>query len=253
VNGERRQAEILELAARQGYVSIDGLARHFEVTPQTIRRDINRLCRDGTLERHHGGALLRSTTHNVDYGARKTLEPAAKEAIGRSVARHVPDGSSLFINIGTTTEAVARSLVGHAQLSVITNNLNVAALLAGTTEFDVIVAGGLVRNRDGGIVGEATIDFINQFKVDFGIIGISGIDLDGTLLDFDYREVRVAQAIIRNARTVFLVADHSKFGRGAMVRLGHVGDVRALFTDQAPPSPLAEVLDAHGVDVHVAR
>lgn len=253
MNGERRQAEILELAARQGYVSIDGLARHFEVTPQTIRRDINRLCRDGTLERHHGGALLRSTTHNVDYGARKTLEPAAKEAIGRSVARHVPDGSSLFINIGTTTEAVARSLVGHTQLSVITNNLNVAALLAGTTEFDVIVAGGLVRNRDGGIVGEATIDFINQFKVDFGIIGISGIDLDGTLLDFDYSEVRVAQAIIRNARTVFLVADHSKFGRGAMVRLGHVGDVCALFTDQAPPSPLAEVLDAHGVDVHVAR
>lgn len=171
----------------------------------------------------------------MDYVERKAQGSEAKRAIGRLVSRHVPEGVSLFINIGTTTEAVAQELVGHKNLSVITNNLNVAAFLAAGTDLDVLVAGGLVRNRDGGIIGEATIDFINQFKVDIGIIGISGIDLDGTLLDFDYREVRVAQAIVRNARTVFLCADHSKFGRNAMVRLGHIGEVSALFTDRAPP------------------
>jgi DeoR family transcriptional regulator, glycerol-3-phosphate regulon repressor len=253
VKGEERTDQILDLAARQGYVSIEGLARHFAVTPQTIRRDINRLCADGLLERHHGGAVVRSSTHNVDYLARKSIGSSAKEAIGRLVARHVPNGASLFINIGTTTEAVAKALTGHERLSVITNNLNVAAFLTSTTDFEVIVAGGLVRNRDGGIVGEATIDFINQFKVDYGIIGISGIDTDGTLLDFDYREVRVAQAIVRNARTVFLAADHSKFGRSALVRLGHIGEVAALFTDQAPPPPLSDVLAAHDVAIHVAR
>lgn len=253
MKGEERTDQILDLAARQGYVSIEGLARQFSVTPQTIRRDINRLCADGLLERHHGGAVVRSSTHNVDYLARKSIGSSAKEAIGRLVARHVPNGASLFINIGTTTEAVARALTGHERLSVITNNLNVAAFLTGTTDFEVIVAGGLVRNRDGGIVGEATIDFINQFKVDYGIIGISGIDTDGTLLDFDYREVRVAQAIVRNARTVFLAADHSKFGRNALVRLGHIGEVAALFTDQPPPPPFSDVLAAHDVAVHVAR
>jgi DeoR family glycerol-3-phosphate regulon repressor len=253
MKSDTRQQQILDLAGRQGFVSIDGLSRQFEVTPQTIRRDINQLCEQGLLERHHGGAVPRSSTHNVDYVERKALGSEAKRAIGRLVARHVPEGVSLFINIGTTTEAVAQELVNHKSLSVITNNLNVAAFLAAGTDLDVLIAGGLVRNRDGGIIGEATIDFINQFKVDIGIIGISGIDLDGTLLDFDYREVRVAQAIIRNARTVFLCTDHSKFGRNAMVRLGHIGEVSALFTDKAPPPPLAEVLSAHGVAVHIAK
>lgn len=253
MKGDDRHAGILELAVRQGYVSIDGLARQFSVTPQTIRRDVNRLCAEGLLERHHGGVAPRSSTANIDYRARKALGSAAKEAIGRLVARHVPNGSSLFINIGTTTEAVAQALVHHERLSVITNNLNVAAFLAGSTDFDVVVAGGVVRNRDGGIVGESAVDFVNQFKVDIGIVGISGIDLDGTLLDFDYREVRVAQAILRNARRVFLGADGSKFGRSAMVRMGHVREVSDLFTDAPPPAPLAEVLAEHGVTVHVAR
>ncbi|HYD99438.1 MAG TPA: DeoR family transcriptional regulator [Alphaproteobacteria bacterium] len=249
-----RQGQILELAQRQGFVSIDGLARHFAVTPQTIRRDINQLCAQGLLQRYHGGAGPASpgSVQNADYALRKAQATEAKQRIARLVADHVPDQSSLFINIGTTTEAVAQALAEKRGLRIITNNLNVAGFLAGHTDFEVIIAGGLVRNRDGGIIGEATIDFIRQFRVDIGIIGISGIDLDGALLDFDYREVRVAQAIVANARRTFLAADHSKFGRSAMVRLGHIGEVAALFTDRAPPEPLAEVLAAHDVALHVA-
>ena len=126
------------------------------------------------------------------------------------------------------------------------------ALAFRTNLDEVIVAGGVVRARDRGIVGEATIDLIRQFRVDFGVIGISGIDLDGTLLDFDYQEVRVAQAIIANSRQVFLAADHTKFGRNALVRLGAVEDVDALFTDAQPPAALRELIDAAGVALHVA-
>jgi DeoR family glycerol-3-phosphate regulon repressor len=131
--------------------------------------------------------------------------------------------------------------------------LNVAQILSGNPAFEVIIAGGAVRNRDGGIIGEATIDFINQFKVDFGVIGISGIDTDGTLLDFDYREVRVAQAIIANAREVVLVADHTKFGRSAMVRLGHLSQIDVLITDRRPLAAMAETLRAAEVEVEVAE
>lgn len=159
------------------------------------------------------------------------------------VVENIPNHASLFINIGTTTEEVAKALSDHKGLKVITNNLNVASILGRNENFEVIVAGGLVRHRDCGIIGPLTIDFIQQFRVDFGIIGISGIDLDGTLLDFDYREVMVARSIIDNSRNVFLVADHTKFGRNAMVRLGNIAEIDALFTDRNPPLEFAELIN----------
>ena len=112
---------------------------------------------------------------------------------------------------------------------------------------------GGVRGRDQGVTGEATIELIRQFYVDFGVIGISGIDPDGTLLDFDFHEVLVAQAIIEHSRQVFLPADHSKLGRNAMVRRGPIGRVHAWFTDRAPPAELAAVLEAAGTRVFVAE
>lgn len=248
----RRQAGIVEMAKAAGYVNIDTLTAALGVTPQTIRRDINRLCESGILARYHGGASLAPNTRNVDYEARKLSMRGEKESIGRLVARHIPDGASLFINIGTTTEAVAHALVHHRGLKVITNNINIAILLRDCPDFEITVAGGRLRAHDLAVVGEATIDFINQFKVDFGVIGISGIDPDGTLLDFDYREVRVAQAIVENARTVFLATDRTKFGRRAMVKLGHISMVDGLFIDGEPSPPYAEMLRASQVPVHCA-
>jgi DeoR family glycerol-3-phosphate regulon repressor len=248
-----RQKKIPELVRIKGFISIEDLARRFQVTPQTIRRDINRLSDYGLLRRHHGGAGLPSSVENYAYNARKVLCLKEKIRIARLLARHIPDKASLFINIGTTTEEVAKVLLQKKSLRVITNNLNVAGLLSGNEDFEVIVAGGVVRSKDRGITGHATIDFIQQFKVDFGIIGISGIDFDGTLLDFDYREVRVAKAIIKNSRKVFLAADHTKIGRNAMVRLANISEIDALFTDKKPPKKINAVLKEVGVKVFVAE
>jgi DeoR family transcriptional regulator, glycerol-3-phosphate regulon repressor len=247
-----RQARIVDLVTRRGFVDIDTLVRHFGVTPQTIRRDLNQLGAEGRLARYHGGAGLPSSVENVDYAARQVLYPAEKLRIARLAASLIPDRASLFINIGTTTEAVARELVRHQGLRVITNNLNVAVALSRRSDFEIIIAGGHVRNRDGGIVGEATVDLIDQFRVDYGIIGISGIDMDGTMLDYDYREVRVAQAIVRNARRVLLVADHSKFGREAMVRMGSLTQLTAVITDRRPPERIRALLAQAGVQLLIA-
>lgn len=247
-----RRNEVLEMVGRQGYVSIDELAGHFDVTPQTIRRDINALAASGLLERHHGGASLPSSVENVAYDRRQILHREEKMALAKMLARHIPENASLFINIGTTAEAVAHALSNHKGLRIITNNLNVANTLSDNGGFEVIVTGGVVRCRDKGLTGEAAIDMIGQFRVDYGIIGISAIDPDGTLLDYDYREVRVAKAIIANSRQVFLAADHSKVGRNAMVRLSSIGDVDAWFTDRKPEAPLSKVLEGSDVQVHVA-
>ena len=104
---------------------------------------------------------------------------------------------------------------------VITNNINVANRMRVYPGIEVVIAGGVVRGSDGGVVGEAAVDFIKQFKVDYAVIGASAIDHDGALLDFDFREVKVAQAIIANARHVILVSDATKFERTAPVRIGH--------------------------------
>jgi len=249
---KKRQDKILAAVREKGFATIEALAKTFQVTPQTIRRDINMLTREGLLHRYHGGAGLESSTENLTYSDRKILYRQEKRRIAAMVAAHIPDHASLFINIGTTTEEVARALHSHQRLRVITNNLNVAGILAGYDNVEVIIAGGLIRHRDCGIIGEATIDFIQQFKVDYGIIGISGIDLDGTLLDFDFREVRAARAIIDNSRKTFLVADHSKFGRNAMVRLADITEIDALFTDALPPMALREKLEAADVSYYVA-
>ena len=178
------------------------------------------MCDQRLLTRIHGGALFPSGIENMEYEARRKIAADEKEAIGLAAARLIPDHASLFINIGTTTEAVSKALLDHDGLMVITNNINVANRMRVYPSIEVVIAGGVVRGSDGGIVGEAAVDFIKQFKVDYAVIGASAIDHDGALLDFDFREVKVAQAIIANARHVILVADSTKFERTAPVRIG---------------------------------
>jgi len=252
-DSEARHAAIELLVKQRGFATIDALAKQFHVTVQTVRRDLAQMSAAGRVSRFHGGAGLPSSVENIAYSKRKVLNLEEKKRIAKLVAEHVPDHSSLLINIGTTNEEVARALVHHQELRVITNSLNVAELLARNTEFKVIVTGGTVRNRDGGLVGQSACDMIDQFRVDIGVIGISGIDADGTLLDYDYDEVRAAQAIVRNARKVFLVADHTKFTRRPLVRLGSLSQISELFTDQPPPKPIRKLLVANGVSLHVVK
>lgn len=236
-----RHLAIVDLAKENGRVLVDDLARHFRVTPQTIRKDLNDLCGQRLLTRVHGGALSPSGTENMEYEARRRIAADEKAAIGRAAARLIPPGASLFINIGTTTEAVSKALLDHDGLMVITNNINVANRMRVYPSIEVVIAGGVVRGSDGGIVGEAAVDFIRQFKVDYAVIGTSAIDHDGALLDFDFREVKVAQAIIANARHVILVADSTKFERTAPVRIGHLSQIHTFITDRCDVGAVRQI------------
>jgi DeoR family glycerol-3-phosphate regulon repressor len=246
-----RHRRIFELARQAGSVSVDDLVAALEVTPQTIRRDLNLLARRGKLARVHGGAVVTSGTDNIDHAHRRQLASGAKAAIGAAAARLVPDGASLFINIGTTTEAVAQALVHHRDLLVITNNLNVVDILSHSPTIEVIAAGGYVRAHDRAVVGALAMDFIRGFKVDYALIGASAIDPDGSLLDFDIDEVRVSQTIIANARRVILAADQSKVGRPAPVRIGDMGHVDYFVTDRMEDGALSHACRSAEVEVIV--
>ncbi|WP_284165927.1 DeoR/GlpR family DNA-binding transcription regulator [Frigidibacter sp. SD6-1] len=247
-----RQSEILALARTEGRVLVDDLAERFGVTLQTIRRDLTELADAGRLDRVHGGAVLKAGVANIGYAERRLLNAEAKARIGQACAAAIPDNSSLFLNIGTTTEAVARALLDHRNLTVVTNNLNVANILAESESCDVIVAGGVLRRSDGGLVGDLTKEAIETFKVDFAVIGTSALDRDGDLLDFDSQEVRVSRAIIRQARRSYLVADHSKLTRTAPVRIASLSEIGRLFTDRKLPPELAARCADWGTAVSVS-
>ncbi|MGI9317209.1 MAG: DeoR/GlpR family DNA-binding transcription regulator [bacterium] len=254
----KRQQALLAHIRNKGSGQVDLLAKSFKVTPQTIRRDLNVLCNLRLLLRIHGGAVAPGGVAeseqlvNLDYQTRSLLGAEAKDEIGKLAAAIVPNDASLFINIGTTTERVAEHLVDHLGLLVITNNINIANTLRRCRPIKVMTAGGLVRYEDGGIVGDATEEFVNQFKVDYAIIGCSAIEPDGTLLDFDVREVKVTRAIIHNARSVILVSDHLKFARKAPVRLGSISQVNYFVTDKPPALNFMEVCHHSGVEVLTA-
>ena len=247
-----RQSEILDIARAEGRVGVEDLAQRFDVTLQTIRRDLAELAEAGFLDRVHGGAVARTGVVNIGYAQRRRMNEDAKAAIARACAAEIPDNSSLILNLGTTTEAVARELLHHKNITVVTNNMNVANILLANPGCEIMVAGGALRRSDGGLVGELTTQFFEQFKVDFAVVGTSALDLDGDMLDFDLAEVRVSRAILGRARRRFLVTDRSKLGRSAPARIASLSEIDTVFTDTDLPEPLATACRDWGTQVVVA-
>jgi DeoR family glycerol-3-phosphate regulon repressor len=246
-----RLQQILQRARAQGRVHATPLARAFGVTVQTIRRDLNALCAAGLLDRTHGGAVLPTGTANIGYDDRRALNHRAKARIAARAASLIPEGASVFLNIGTTTESVARALLRHQRLMVVTNNLNVANILAENRGADVIVAGGRLRRADGGLTGDLATLALARFKVDVAVIGTSAIDSDGDLLDFDAEEVAVSRAILSRARSSILVADATKFTRKAPVRIASLSELDHFVTDGLPSERLAMACADWGTRVHL--
>jgi len=252
VDKAERQERVIAFVRRKGFASVEDLSVQLGVTAQTIRRDIQALSDAGALRKYHGGAGLPATAGGVAYKTRKIQNIEAKRRIGARVAAMIPDGAALFIDTGTTCEAVAEALTARHRLRVITNNLHVAHFLADHTDFEIAVAGGFIRNADGGVLGDPAVEFLAQFRFDVAVIGISAIDDDGMMMEYDHREVQVTRAALRQARATIVASDASKFGRSALVCLGHIGDAKALVTDAAPDGPLAAAIVAAGVEVAVA-
>ncbi|SEQ82924.1 DeoR/GlpR family DNA-binding transcription regulator [Thalassovita taeanensis] len=237
-----RQFQILERVQAEGYGAIDAFAAEFAVSTQTIRRDVNALCETGELRRVRGGVEPMPASQNQLYASRQILNAGAKRLIAEGVRPQIADGATLAISIGTTPAIVARSLGDLEDLTILTNNLNIAMWACERPGWSVRVPGGPLRAGDRDILGPEALSFFNRYQVDVGLFGVGGVASDGTLLDFTEDEVGARMAILRNSRRSFLVLDHSKFGRVAHVRGGHIGDVSDIFCDRALPVEIAQIV-----------
>ncbi|MBT59308.1 MAG: DeoR/GlpR family DNA-binding transcription regulator [Arenicellales bacterium] len=248
-----RQTAILEYIQHHGRVLVEELVDIFGTSPQTIRKDLQVLADAREVMRFHGGATLLAGIRYTDFDLRTKIATQQKELIGQTVAKLIPNDSVVMINVGTTTAAIARALKHHAGLKVVTDNVNIANDLRTCSGIEIMVPGGVVRGSDGAILGEAAVDFIGQFRADIAVIGTAAISLDGSLLDYDLREVHVARAIIENARHVILAADSSKFERAAPIKIGHLSKVHTFVTDDCNNRELRRLCKQHDIKLIKAK
>jgi DeoR family transcriptional regulator, glycerol-3-phosphate regulon repressor len=244
-----RHASILRHLRENGRLRVEALAELLDTTPQTIRKDLTALAAEGKLLRFHGGASLLAGVEYTAFEIRKEVAAEQKDRIGREVARRIPNNASVFLNSGTTTEAVARHLAQHAGLMVVTDSVHLADRLRTYGGLEVIVPGGSVRQSDGAILGDQAVGFIGQFRADFAIIGAAAVGEDGSLLDFDFRQASLVRAFIAGARRVILAADSTKAGRSAPVCTGRLDEVHEFVTDDGCPEPLRRL--CHHLDVNL--
>lgn len=246
----RRQMRLLSHLEKNHYISIEEITAMFGVTTQTARRDIMALEQDGRVRRLHGGATIATPVDPAIYRQRRVDNAALKERIGQLTADLVPDGAAVFLDTGTTCEAVARALLKRRDLRVVTYSLRVATTLSESSNFAVAVPGGFVRQVDAGVFREETADYIRKFKFDIAIISVSGIDQDGDIGDDDHAEVAAVSAAMKQAERIILAVDSSKFSRRALVRLASLADIDALVTDSLPDAGIVALLQRHGVAIH---
>lgn len=231
-----RQQSILDLIQHQEYCTIDALSSHFNVTTQTIRRDINALCAIGLARRHHGGVSLPTTLTNRSFASRSATNLDEKQLIARQVVAQIPDGCTLFLGIGTTIAAIAEQLGHHQELRVVTNNFQAAHLLSQYAHIETWIPGGRLRTNDGDVVGDSICPFFGQFSADIGIVSCAAVNLASNTpaapelsrlefkqkefaMEHELREAAVSQAIIAGSQQKWLVANSTKWQRKASARV----------------------------------
>lgn len=249
----QRQADIVGIVGERGYATLEALAGRFNVSMQSVRRDIIQLDRLGLIQRFHGGAGPSDSTIRLGYHEKRSRSAEAKARIGKAAAAMVPAGAAIFLDVGTTVEAVAENLRGRrAGIRVFTSSLATGMILAGEPDLELHIFGGISRGPDGSLTGPATVAGILSIRFDLAFIGYSGFDDDGTVMDYDLDKIAVKKAAIQRADAIILVGDKSKFSRHA---IAHVVPPQAglrLVSDGPAPSHLAEAFASSGLEIIVA-
>jgi DeoR family glycerol-3-phosphate regulon repressor len=243
-----RKAALLRLVGEQGFGTVEGLARQFGVSTQTIRRDIIALTERGLLQRFHGGAGPAGAVR-LAHAGKRDRQRDAKARIAALAAREIPLGAAVFLDVGTTVEALAAALAARRDLKVFTTNMLAALRLAGPDGPEVRVLGGTVRGTDGSLVGGETVRALAGLALDVAVIACSGFDAHGAPTDFDGEKIGVKRAAIAGAARALLVADATKFGRAALERIAPLARFAALITDRPPEGPFLSRLQGAGVRI----
>jgi len=243
---QMRRETVLSIVRERGAVTVGALAEMLEVSTQTIRRDIDKLCEGDALRRVHGRVELATHQLNTPFDTRAATNANSKRDIGEAAAGLIPDGATLFISMGSTPLSVARALRRNKGLTVITNNFNAAMTLSDESTNRIILPGGELRLPDRDILGDEVVEFFGRYRAEYGVFGVAGVADDGSLLEFHPAEVKIRKCIRKNAQVSMLVLDQTKFGRLAPAVGENIRDVDHIILDRRPTAEFGHLLDDIG-------
>lgn len=250
---EERQQEILQLARRDGRVDVTELAAHFGVSLETVRRDLSALERLEVLRRVHGGAVPAERLRaEPALPVRAATRRVQKERIAKAALAELAGATTVLLDAGTTTELLADLLPGDRELTVVTNALPIAQLLAARTGITVMLVGGRVRPRTLATVDESAVAALDELHVDVAFLGTNGLTAARGLTTPDPAEAAVKRAMIRSGRRAVVLADSSKVGEEHFARFGTLADVERVITDSDLDPRLVAGLEAAGPDLVLA-
>jgi DeoR family transcriptional regulator, fructose operon transcriptional repressor len=250
-----RKAQLAAYVADAGQVTVGELAERFGVSIDTVRRDLDQLSADGVLVRTYGGAVSLSTIARTDRAVdqRLTLQEQEKERIAALAAALVQDGSTIMINGGTTTLALARELRQHRDLTVATNNLLVPGALPPSAVRDIYVFGGAVRSMTLATIGPVSFRANGgaelDISCDLALIGVGAVSAEAGYTTSNLAEAAMMREMIGRAARVAILADSSKFGRRLFAQVSELSSADYLITDTPPPPALRDALAASEVEV----
>lgn len=250
----KRRAELVRLVREHGQKTVAELAATFDVSPDTIRRDLDLLAERKHLVRSHGGAVsadLMKTTE-APFVRRLGSHAGSKSNIAQAAVQFVSDSATILLNGGTTTLAIARALTGRRDLTIVTNNLRIPSELPPDAVRELYLLGGLIAPAGQVTLGPVSFPGAHAISADIAFLGVGGISATGGLSTTSLTEARMISEMIDAAAQVVVVADATKFGREAFIHIAELSRISALITDDTPPAPLAEALAAAGVDVLTA-
>ena len=251
MNQERRN-KIVEMLGRQQTVTNAELMEKFGISIETVRRDLAYLEGKGLLERVYGGAVRKAFLNTeLEYISREKVSSNEKTAIATEAEKLIDSNDTVFFDLGTTVQEIARKIDKNKKITAITNSLRTATALS-ENNCEIIMTGGHLRNGELALSGSIAENNMSLFNLDKAVIGVAGITEDG-ITDFVFNEASLRAQAIKNAGKVIAVADHTKFGIKAMCRVCDISQIDVLITDDKSPKDVLKKIKKSGVQVIVVK
>lgn len=244
----KRINEIEKYLLQKQSLSIPELCEHFNVSLNTIRRDINELCKSGVAAKVYGGIVLKKESEVVPFNMRSVSSLYEKMELAKLASKLLEDGDTIYIDSGSTTVHLLPNIPHNVNVTIISNSLNVYNEASKYPHLNIVSTGGLLYHKTNSFVGITAVQNLNEYHINKAFMAATGVTLEAGATNNSFHEAEVKRAVIRKCKKVILMADHTKIGKAAAITFCPLESLAAFVTDREPPREYAEFFTARSIN-----